>query len=333
MSSAPGWWLYYRLIPSALSATLALIMIVYIFLTQSKTRKERRYYIHLSVFYGVADIVQSMSWFIGPKFDMSYEVCSVQEYLFEFGSMCKAMTMMIISWGIFYIIKRMKPFNLMDPEIRKYIVGLWMYAVFSLIMCICFRTSNLFCNEDNEASIAHGSTEQRGVFLLVYVVPIYIMYACNLVTTAVTFKYIMKLDTEITATSSLLRPLLPYPLIFTAALVPAGINIGLHMTTARHYQAFENISGLGIACCGIFYVTAFFYFQYVEWKKHKARELQSTVDLLLTSSEYTEDVLRAEAKLLREGAISSDAALYTLPLESEASSGDYHNSGPGLSEF
>lgn len=332
MSSAPGWWVYYRLIPSALSTVLAVVMIVYILLTQSNTRKERSYYSQLSLFYGVADIVQSVSWFIGPKFDMSYEICSVQEYLFEFGSMCKAMTMMIISWSIFYIIKRMKPFNLMDPEIRKYILGLWIYAIFSVLMCICFRTSNLFCNEDNEASIAHGSPEQRGVYLLVYVVPIYIMYAYNVVTTVITFKYIMKLDTDISATSSLLRPLLPYPLIFTTALVPAGINIGLHMSTARHYQTFENISGLGISCCGIFYVTAFFYFQYIEMKKSKAHQLQTALKVPLISSTTASDVLCVDANRIRGGAASTDSPFYTLPLESEASTGE-QNIRSGFSDF
>lgn len=322
MASAPGWWVYYRLIPSIVSTVMAIMMIAYIVLSQSSLRKERAYYSQLSLVYGVADIIQSVSWFIGPKYEMSYLTCSIQEHMFEFGSMIKAMTMVVISWSILYIIRRMKPFDLMDPEIGKYILALLVFAVFGTLMCIGFRTSQMFCNEDHEASIRNADTQQRSVYMLTYVIPIYIMYAFNIITTIVSIKYIMKLDTEITATSKLLQPLLPYPLIFTFALVPAGINLGFHMVMSKRSQVFENLAGLGISLCGVFYVTAFFYFQRVEWKNAKARARGGLFPVHQSMDTTTSNpvIMQEEAKIIRQMRMehNSDSVLFTLPLESEA---------------
>jgi hypothetical protein len=318
MSPAPEWWVYYRLIPSIISTIMALTMIIYIVYTRGNVRKERNYYRQLSLFYGVADIIQSVSWLIGPKFDMTYDICSVQEYMFEFGSMCKAMTMAVISWSIFHIIKRMKPFDLMDPEIRKYIIGLAVYAVFGLCVCIIFKTSRLFCNADDEASLASGSKSSQGAFVLVYIVPIYVMYTANVICTVLTFKYIMNLDTNITVTSKLLRPLLPYPLIFTFALVPAGVNLTYHIVTKERHQLLENFSGLGVACCGIFYVLAFFYFQRVEWKDNHGRAARANNQVPLSSRGQSTDDEDSKKKLRENLVDSSDSSYFsTVVLQSE----------------
>lgn len=323
MNAAPGWWLYYRLIPSAVSVLLVSVMMMYIFATRSTIRKERSYYSQLSVIYGVADIIQSVSWFIGPKYHLSYVTCAIQQHMFEFGSLVKAMTMVVISWSIFYIIKRMKPFDLTDPEIKYYMLVLGAFAVLSLLMCVAFRTNVMFCNDDDEASLSHANTAQRAVYMLVYVIPIYIMYAFNLVTTGVTFKYIMKLDSEISATSRMLRPLLPYPFIFTCALVPAGINLGFHLTNSGRPQILEDMSGLGISLCGIFYVFAFFYFQRVEWKSNMLRSSKKYLETPLTSSSGASHIMRNEANLLRADNVnkkdssSNSEAFFTLPFDSQ----------------
>ena len=84
----------------------------------------------------------------------------------------------------------------------------------------------------------------------------------------------------------------------------------------------EDLSGLGISLCGIFYVTAYFYFQRVEQKNIKKRGCVNVEAPLAGSGSYPSHAHQNQKQRDgRDNTSTDSAALFTLPLESEASAG------------
>lgn len=251
----PGWWLYYRLIPSIVSFVAAFLILGNVYLV-GRQRQERKYYHHLSAAFAVADIIQTLSWIIGPKFDEPFVQCSIQEYMFQFGSLGKTLVMAVISWSVWEMLRTMKPFAVSPRFAICSVIGVSILVSIS----IAAKTSSVVCGNDADSidlgSNGNGSHLSRSVYIFAFIVPIIICAVVNIVFTVVCAVIAFRVRPSMMMT--FLRPLLPYPIIFSLALAPAFTYLIYVVATGQENASLEALAGLGISCCGIFYALAYF---------------------------------------------------------------------------
>ena len=130
------------LIPAAISFSLAAIAIVFTILVSDRLTFLRR----LDMLYCTADMVQSATWFFGPKFTSSSEKCAMQEYFFQGSILLKGVICTVIVGLMSYVIqKRRMP----DPNFIYWPTTLtFVSAVIFLILSVSLDSSSVVCKGD-----------------------------------------------------------------------------------------------------------------------------------------------------------------------------------------
>jgi hypothetical protein len=109
----------------------------------------------LSAYLAFLDLISAVAWFIGPKYDTSYEMCSIQEYLFQGSLLCKGLTTVVIcllSWRVIY--------TMQIPSVGQVFLSLFvgnLVAIFCLLISIFFQSSKIFCVDLDLHDVTQGT--------------------------------------------------------------------------------------------------------------------------------------------------------------------------------
>ena len=176
----------------------------------------------------IADIIQCVSWFIGPKFSSlgwPQDVCLTQEYIFQYGSLCKCLWVCAISMLTYQSLMAMQLTE--GRFIKKALIcfGLPMPVV---AVSAVYSTGNLFCGDTFRSSIAH---DREKAYLICYIGAIYLSILANLFVIFLIYSKISSLygspfargaagDTNKTKLLSMCRILVLYPILCSLSWAP-----------------------------------------------------------------------------------------------------------------
>ena len=156
---------------------------------------------HFSAAFAVADIIQTLSWIPGPKFDEPFVQCRIREYIFQFGSLGE---------NLFAVSPRIEMCSVIGVSV---LVSIY----------IAVQMSSVVCGNDTDSigldSNGNGTHFSRTVYIFVFILPTVICAVVNIVFTVVCAVIAFRVYPSMKMT--FLCPLLPYPIIFLLALAPA----------------------------------------------------------------------------------------------------------------
>jgi hypothetical protein len=127
---------------SAISCLFSLLLL-FNFLRRSSVWNKMFH--QLSAYLAFLDLISALAWFIGPKYDTTYEICSIQEYLFQGSLLCKGMTTVIIcllSCRVIYTMQIPSVFQVFQALFFGNILG-----IICLLISISFQSSKIFCTD------------------------------------------------------------------------------------------------------------------------------------------------------------------------------------------
>ncbi len=164
--------LFYALvIPSIISFFLSLCTIynVYYFVEH-----RGRIYQQLIFILAVADLIKSVSWLIGTKYDEEYNHCATQEYLFQCGALAQALTTILIcSIAVHTVVRRDVPSK------RRVFYSLFVLLIILvglILASILNKTASLFCLNEDESIYERGEDGQKEIitYLITFGISIHV---------------------------------------------------------------------------------------------------------------------------------------------------------------
>jgi hypothetical protein len=175
----------------------------------------------------VADMIQTGSWFIGPKFSSAggdRSVCAVQEYLFQYGSISKAFWASAICVLTYQSLLNMK-LATGDKFIKKCVMCFGLTAILVAISAY-YSTKTLFCGGHFHSQLRY---DRETVYLIVVVGSLYLSILLNCVVTFLIYLKIRNMystspdgaeDISRSRLLSLCKVLIFYPVISSIAWAP-----------------------------------------------------------------------------------------------------------------
>jgi len=295
-------------------------MVVWKVLSCEKLKRQR--YHQYSSMLACWDIVQCGSWLIGPKYDNPYTVCSIQEYMYQVGGMYKSITIVVISVSIFYIILTSKT---PAPNIIKRGIALaFAVGTMCLLASMSIHTAHIFCDIESRESAdfidnSKAVHTQRLAYVFTFVLPIYVCFMLNLICTVYT-AVLLSFKSSNTLLP-LLRPLLPYPVILSIALIPSGTYFFTVLSTGNASAVHGHMSALGISCSGIFFNLAYIYYSIVD--NERAVQVENVPWLRRHSSTNGDPILSSDISENSNPMLNSLLIKTAFGLTSPASSVSY----------
>jgi hypothetical protein len=230
-------WILLKLFPSLISFAFTVSIVWHVNTSQS-LRKEKKYFHQQSLAFAAGDIIQCISWFMGPRSRGSFEKCSAQEYLFQLGLLYKVLVGASISWTIFYMIRNMKPFSFH----WIHLIAWFGFGILTSVISISFKTSSLYCTGEEVVDVADSGTQtSRSVYISVFLLPVCVCFILNLIFSVISVHYILLLRETLQKT--LLRPVLPFPIIFSIGFFPSTIYVLYANYTGHNSTTGQLIAG------------------------------------------------------------------------------------------
>lgn len=188
----------------------------------------------LSFYLAILDIITSFSWFISNKYTTTYNICCLQEYIFQFGIVLKGMTTIVICYLSMIVIYTMKIPSFI--EVCKALIILNFIGFIFVSLSIYFQSADIFCLYHDLEDASNSSI--KGYFYF-NIIP---LYSCVIIDIAlflhIRYKIYLTqksnhLDISLlNQTNKLLkivRKLLFYPLLFGICLLPEAILLLLNL--------------------------------------------------------------------------------------------------------
>lgn len=218
--------------------------------------------------YGCFDVMGACSWYLGNKYTTTYEICSIQEYLFQASNLLKALTTVLISLLACYVVKELK-----SPQWSPYflkIVGFLYFLPFCVLaLSIYFESSAAFCGiNDDRKNVA---------YLAVFLPPLYMCVAFNFVMYGVIkkrAKHIVQFFSVIYQTSSasvdaqllvIVNKLRIYPNVFCFCLLPEVVYILIQIIADIRVVPLGIIAGICLNSSGTLVAVCYLYQQYYRY--------------------------------------------------------------------
>jgi hypothetical protein len=148
---------------TALSAFLSTLMILFIL---SDSKRYHQFYQLLCLLFGVADLIQSSSWWIAFKYQTTSNICLLQEYMLQGSSLVKATVTIILSTATLGIIYTKQKLN--KKQFLCYCLCWMILPLFCLPLSIASETASLYCHEvdDPHSPTAHHHALSYGLTIL-----------------------------------------------------------------------------------------------------------------------------------------------------------------------
>lgn len=252
--SIPSWY-YFWIIPSSISFVLSVLMVGNIWLMKLVKHPYHRF----SLIYALTDMLQCGSWFLGTKYQSGVALCSVQEYMYQSGTLFKSLSLFLINISLFNIIifKRTGDAN-NSPKFALYV---FLLGAAAIVISVLYNSAGLFCDDVHTNGRHHsnvgGSQTSLIAYFIVYVVPVYVCYAVNVVGTVAILKEFFRIDPSLMLPT--FKRMVPYTVAYTLAIVPSCIYF-----FAAESRQMRNVASLGISCTGIVVALGYFYFCFVD---------------------------------------------------------------------
>lgn len=229
-----------------MSFSLSLLMALNIFLVKEL---RSRVYQQLLVLLAITDLIKTSSWFLGPKYMSPYEICSVQEYIFQFGSLAQALVAALIcSVAYLTVAHRQVPST---PRLMLYLGGLLLVLIVSVSLNIAFRTSRLFCGQAYSGfSESHFRTELY-IYSIGILFPILSTVVLNLGTYLAINRRFKRMNVVLNLSESdaplhiLVYRLRAYPIIYSACYMPLLL---IYITTTSMGQFSRPVGAIAAMC-------------------------------------------------------------------------------------
>jgi hypothetical protein len=132
---------------TALSAFLSALMILFIV---SDPKRYRQFYQLLCLLFGLADLIQSSSWWIAFKYQATADICLLQEYMLQGSSLVKATVTIILSTATLGIIYTKQKLN--RKQFVCYCLCWMIVPLLCLPLSIASETATLYCHESSSTS-------------------------------------------------------------------------------------------------------------------------------------------------------------------------------------
>lgn len=247
----------YFLIPSIISFIVSAYVIAKILKISYSLKKQ----FHLFTFLiALLDMLQCFSWFLGPRYETSSNLCHGQEYIFQLAVLLKAATIVIVCVTIYYAIVCGL---ILDISSRQVMIWYFSMIIFWIISVSC-NTAKLFCpfNYHHELSVEELNRNSFDFAPLIsYVVTfLFPLTVCFIITSYFTIKsqlHAQKLAAHsINAVASSLRV---YPVILAVCMYPISAFLIIVIVADKEIHSLLFISAI-LACSsgtvnGVLYMT------------------------------------------------------------------------------
>jgi hypothetical protein len=137
-----GDWSYvYFLIPSLISFPLCASVVFKVLIEEDKRRKRWHQIVALIAFFS---ILQSSSWFIGPRYERETNLCKIQEYIFQTGSLYQGIISLVMCATIHH--------TMIAGRIPKWTqVLVWpSIGLICIVASISCNTATMFCKFNSQ---------------------------------------------------------------------------------------------------------------------------------------------------------------------------------------
>ena len=253
---------------SALSGFSSLCMLCFI-IYFSKNLKSNLL-LQALILYCAFDIMGTISWCLDDKYgeSTSYEMCCIQEYLFQASNVYKAVITVLISNMALSVAKELKPPKF-DAQFIKMTVAAFILTSIVLALSIWLGSANLFCGtSDNFVNDIS--------YFVVFLTFIYICVAVNIILyrfIRIRAKLIAQYLRETNNSSandggaevqilSIVRKLRMYPDVFCLCWLPEVVLVVLYLATGRQMPVINYTAGIMINSSGTMVAACYFYQQY-----------------------------------------------------------------------
>lgn len=256
------------LVPSTLSFALSSIVLLNI-LFSSRLRK--LLFQQLSAALAVADLVQSIGWFMGPKYVGSGQMCRTQEYMFQLGMLYKAAITVVICRVIANIVSETKL-----PSGKSFILFAGSFLLLPLVaagISFAYDTHILFCGDWHSTAVFNEQSLHHQNAIIAYVITvIFFVYSCAVID-LIYFVYMQqayKNKIRITLNASvqndnhmqtIANRLLMFPFIFAIGFLPATISLFVQFIWGTQWKAFTYVAAAGAASTGWCIAFSYLFYQ------------------------------------------------------------------------
>jgi hypothetical protein len=243
---------YYWLVPSILSF-LASSIVLFDVLYLSKRRGPITYMEWRTIAFGIVDLIQTSTWFLGNRKDHQGNLCRLQEYLFEASTLSKVFLCLVSSGILSYAVSARK---LPDWQMIKFceygFVGLLSLL---MVLLVSFDGSRPMC----QMALDEGNFKDpsRLVFVLAYMMPLGITFFLTIFITIPSL--FLHRAVAKTVLKSILDRLVTLPIIFTFCFLPPLILSILVVGFKNNSVILFQLSALCVSSSGSIFAGFHFY--------------------------------------------------------------------------
>jgi hypothetical protein len=224
---------FFWMIPSAISFSLSFAMAMNILMLPEL---RRRLYQQLLAILAITDMIKSISWLLGPKYSAPFDLCAVQEYLFQFGSLSQALVTILICVVATYTVSYSRA--IVDKMVYVGFLVTFSIALISLIIAVYHRTAILFCNSNFDD--IYGGTQRKLLFYIIsnlipklLCVPINLCFVMAISRKLHLMNIKIMYDNTDSQLSVLVKRLQIYPVYFSIGYIPLISILLYHLFTGN----------------------------------------------------------------------------------------------------
>jgi hypothetical protein len=240
------------LIPSAISCAASLSVI-----TTAVIKSGFKQFNRITVLIALFSLLQCISIFLGPRYEHNSILCSVQEYMIQFGYLSQAFASTILCFSIHLTIKYKA-----NLEMSTKLGIVVLLFIICMSISIGNNTSKLFCSfyDTNDViSLSRNSKEYSASisYIISIFLPILLCMIINLYLTIDSFIYANHIGV-MDAVSTVSKQLLIYPLFMASIMIPLTLFFVIVIATGHYNHTLGKIGALLASCSGL--VNAYIYF-------------------------------------------------------------------------
>lgn len=253
---------YFWLVPSVASFILSFLMALNIFLIPEL---RSRIYQQFLVLLAITDLIKTGSWFLGPKYTSSYEICSTQEYVFQCGSLAQALVASMICSVAYSTVNYRQV-----PSTRRLLLHcalLSIILVASVALNIKYRSSRLFCCHEYSGFYEDHFKTELYVYSFANLFPILATVILNLFTYFAISNRFRKMNVVLNLRESeaplhvLVYRLRAYPIIYSSCYMPLLVMYLFATSTGEFSLELGSVAALCVSSLGSAVSINYFYHQ------------------------------------------------------------------------
>lgn len=285
------------LIPSVLSIACSSLVLINIVASREL---RGRVFQQVVALLAITDIFKCASWVLGNKYENPTDLCYVQEYIFQVGSLAQAIMTTVICGVAHITVHRGRAPK--ENHIFMVVGGFVVLILFLFACMIRFRTARLFCDFDEDRFRLGEPNSPLGALILAYLVPIYISVILDLVLATVIHKKLhwarkaLEFGGADNGRKSMAHTfasrLLAYPFIIFICTVFNTLFVGILVFTTANRQWMGAPAAIMMSSSGVFICANYFYVQ-----KTKAPVITKMSTFLLSGATVGSESVRSNLNL------------------------------------